>query len=639
VISGFAGVGKTSLAVHWAHSVRERFPDGQLYVNLLGFTPTGSPLTPAEAIRCVLDSYFDADRIPSTEQGRANLYRSVLANRRAFLLLDNARDVDQVRPLLPHGSGCLVLVTSRSRLSALADTSGVALENLELLPKQHAQELLVRRLGPERHATEGEDLGAIADLCSRLPLALSIIAARAAERPSVPLAEFRAELSRGGARLDALDAGGAEANVRAAISWTFRQLGPAEQRLFRLLGLQPGEELATSVEAAAALTGGSITETRRSLGELVRAQMLADLRPGWFTAHDLLREYSVDEARTNLSDEERRAAFERLCAYYLFTANSGALALRPTRETIDLPELPPGVEPRTLLKADALQWFTAEHRNLKALVLSAADDAYGWKIAWSLLNYLDWQGYWDDLKVVESAGLEAARRSGSTLGEALCLRYLGGAHALLREFPEARACLLAAYVLSEQVGDRPVQARILMNLGWAAEEEGSLADAVSFSQRSFALFEDLQNDAGQANALYALGRCMHKNGSVEGARQTLADSLEIFHRIDDAYGEAGANAELGRVHQNLGDPALALEFLERSRAAYAAMGARRDLANVLIYLGDARAALGQEQEASNVWQEALEVLCEINHPDVAEAQARLDACSRGTDSMGASEGE
>lgn len=629
VLGGFAGVGKTALAMYWAHSVRDAFPDGQLYVNLLGFAPTGSPLSSSEAIRCVLDSYFGADRIPATEQGRENLYRSILAERRVLLLLDNARDADHVRPLLPYGSGCFTLITSRNRLAGLTDTSGVVLENLELLSKADAHELLARRLGEERCRVEEHELGAIVDLCSRLPLALSIIAARAAERPAVPLSEFRVELTYGGARLDALDAGGAGANMRAAISWTFSKLDPAEQRLFRLLGLHPGEELAISVAAAAALAGVPVAAARRILGGLVRAQMLADLRPGWFTAHDLLREYSIAEARLNLGDDERAAAIGRLSAYYLFTAYSGAMALRPTREVIDLPTLPDGVRPEALQYDDALQWFSEEHRNLKAVVLSTAFGAweehagYAWRLAWSMVNYLDWQGHWKDLAEIEDAGVAAARRSGNRIGEALCLRYLGGAHTLMREYSAARTCLLAALELSRELGDAAVQARILMNLGWTAEEDGALDEAIDYSRQSLDLFRSKRMDAGQANALYAVGRCMSKSGSFAGALDYLGESLDLFQRIKDPYGEAGAEGDCGRAYQGLGDHSRAVECFEKARAVYGQLGARRDLANVLIRLGDSRIALGEIHESSLVWREALDILSELRHPDVAEVEARL----------------
>jgi len=629
VISGFAGVGKTSLAVHWAHSVRDEFPDGQLYVNLLGFSPAGTPLSSSEAIRCVLDSYFDADRIPTTEQGRENLYRSVLAERRILLLLDNARDADHVRPLLPDGTSCFTLITSRNRLAGLTDMSGVLLENLELLSQDHAHELLAFRLGEERCRVEEHEVAALVDLCSRLPLALSIIAARAVERPSIRLAELRGELTCGGSKLDALDAGGAGANMRAAISWTFGKLGSAEQRLFRLLGLHPGEEFSISVEVAAALAGVSVDETRRILGRLVGAQMLTDLRPGWFTAHDILHEYSIAEAKLNLDEGERAAAFGRLSAYYLFTAHSGAMALRPTREAIDLPVLPDGVHPRALEYDAALQWFSEEHRNLKAVVLSAATGArdeyaaYAWRLAWSMVNYLDWQGHWKDLQEVEDAGVTAARRSGSRVGEALCLRYLGGAHTLLQEYAAARTCLLASLELIRDLGDVPVEARILMNLGWTAEEDGALDEAIDYSRGSLEIFRSMGAEAGQANALYALGRCMRKSGRYEYALASLTESLSLFQRIEDPYGEAGADGDLGRVHQDLGEHSLAVECLEKSRAAYGNLGARRDLANVLIRLGDSRMALGEVQASSRAWQAAFDILSELRHPDAAKAEARL----------------
>ena len=275
VIDGTAGIGKTTLALYFAHQVAERFPDGQLYVNLRGFDPAGPPMTPVEAIRLLLAALaVPVARIPAGLDAQAGLYRSLLAGQRMLVLLDNARDVDQVRPLLPASPGCLVIITSRSQLTSLVAAEGAAPLTLDVLTDAEAQELLSRRLGPERVAGEPSAAGELIQLCARLPLALSIAAARTASQPGLSLAALTADLRDARRRLDALDAGHAAANVRAVFSWSYQQLDAPTARLFRLLGLHAGPDI--SAAAAASMAGLPLDEGRRRLGELTRAHLLAE---------------------------------------------------------------------------------------------------------------------------------------------------------------------------------------------------------------------------------------------------------------------------------------------------------------------------------------------------------------------------
>ncbi|HLN71171.1 MAG TPA: BTAD domain-containing putative transcriptional regulator, partial [Streptosporangiaceae bacterium] len=320
VIDGTAGVGKTSLALHFAHQVAERFPDGQLYVNLRGFDPAGPPMAPVEAIRLFLDALaVPAARIPAGLDAQAGLYRSLLAGQRMLVLLDNARDVDQVRPLLPAGPGCLVIVTSRSQLTSLVAAEGAAPLTLGVLTEAEARELLSRCLGPERVAGEPSAASEVIQLCARLPLALSIAAARTASQPGLSLAALTADLRDARGRLDALDAGHAAANVRAVLSWSYDQLDAPAARLFRLLGLHPGPDI--SAAAAASLAALPLDEGRRRLGELTRAHLLAEHPGGRFWCHDLLRAYAAELTQSADSEAERRAATGRMLDHYLHTAH------------------------------------------------------------------------------------------------------------------------------------------------------------------------------------------------------------------------------------------------------------------------------------------------------------------------------
>jgi DNA-binding SARP family transcriptional activator len=330
VISGTAGVGKTALAVHFARQGADRFPDGQLYANLRGFDPAASPVPSAEALSLFLTALDAApDTIPGSEDARAALYRSLLNGKRLLVLLDNARDASHVRPLLPGSPGCLVIITSRCQLTGLIATEGAHPLVLNVLAEDEARDLLARRLGADRLDREPSAGYELATLCARLPLALAIVAARAAGRPGLALAELAAELRDRHRRLDALEAGDPATDVRAVFSWSYEELSAPCARLFRLLGLHPGPDITPA--AAASLAAIPASQARRLLGELARAHLLTEHVPGRFTFHDLLRAYAAEQARTRHSDTERRAATHRLLDHYLHTAGAASRPASPAR--------------------------------------------------------------------------------------------------------------------------------------------------------------------------------------------------------------------------------------------------------------------------------------------------------------------
>ena len=342
-IGGTAGVGKTALAVHWAHQVADRFPDGQLYVNLRGFDPSA---TPADAVRRFLDALqVPAAKIPPSPEAQQGLYRSLLAGQQMLIVLDNARDAAQVRSLLPGGQGCLVLVTSRSQLSSLVAAEGAYPVTLDVLSPAEARSLLESRLGPERVATQPRAAAELAGLCARLPLALAIAAARAALNPAQPLAALAAELRDAAGRLDALDAGDAAASVRAVFSWSYRQLPQPAARMFRLLGIHPGPDITSP--AAASLAATPHDQARQALAQLTRASLLTEHAPGRYAFHDLLRAYATELATTQDRDTARRAATHRALDHYLYTASPSALVLYPQRDTLTLARPSPGCYPRS----------------------------------------------------------------------------------------------------------------------------------------------------------------------------------------------------------------------------------------------------------------------------------------------------
>jgi DNA-binding SARP family transcriptional activator len=397
VISGTAGVGKTALAVHWAHRVAHRFPDGQLYVNLRGFDPAGAPMAPAEAIRGFLEAFgVPAARIPSGPDARAALYRTIVAGRRLLILLDNAADADQLRPLLPGAPCSLVVITSRDQLRALSVTDGAHPHPLDLMTRDEAREMLGRRIGATRLAAEPAAADDIIDGSYRLPLALAVVAARAATYPRLPLAALAAELRDDRGALQALAGGEAAVDVRAVLSWSYRQLSPDAARLFRLLGLHPGPDLTAA--AVASLVALPPSRTPALLAELIRTNLVGQPVPGRYAFHGLLRTYAWELTEHTETARQRRSAIRRLLDHYTHTADAANRLLGPTCDDAPPGPVEPGVTPEPLSdEAHALAWFMAERRVLFAAVaLAARYDLQGpsRRLASALAAFSAKQGDW-----------------------------------------------------------------------------------------------------------------------------------------------------------------------------------------------------------------------------------------------------
>jgi DNA-binding SARP family transcriptional activator len=375
-VDGTAGVGKTALVVRWAHQVADAFPDGQLYVDLRGFDVTGSPLSPVEAIRGILDAFFvPAQHVPAQAWAQSALYRSLTSGRRMLVLLDNARDSEQVRQLLPGFPGCMVVATSRIQLTDLVAAEGASHLTLDQLTVAEARALLVRRLGAERCAADPAAVTELIHRCARLPLALSIASAQAICQPHLPLSVLAARLRDVRHLLDALSADQQGSDVRAVFCGSYRQLSDPGARMFRLLGVHPGPDIST--RAAASLAGLPLQEARNVLAELTRAHLLAQHRLDRFAFHHLLRSYALDQARTPDGRADRRAALPRVLDHYLHTARAAAALLDPGRDPLTLPDPRAGVVPERLADgAQALNWLEAEHTVLLAVLDLAARSGF-----------------------------------------------------------------------------------------------------------------------------------------------------------------------------------------------------------------------------------------------------------------------
>jgi DNA-binding SARP family transcriptional activator/Tfp pilus assembly protein PilF len=625
-VDGTAGVGKSALAIHFAQQVADRFPDGQLYVNLRGFDPAGPPVTPADAIRGFLDALaVEPQRIPASLGAQCALYRSLLAGKRVLIVLDNAPDTEQVRPLLPGSRSCLVVVTSRNQLTGLVAAEGAHPLTLDLLTAEEARELIIRRLGAERVCAEPDAVDEMIGLCARLPLALSVTAAHAASKPEYRLAALAGELRAAGSRLDALDSGDAATDIRAVLSWSYQQLSASARRMFRLLGLHPGPDI--SAQAAVSLAGIPDAEARRSLRELTRAHLITEDADGRFAFHDLLRAYADEQATSADSGAERRTAIHRMLDHYLHTACAASLRMIPTRHPITLTPAEPGVRPETMTgTAAASAWFEAEHRVLLALISLAAAtgfDTHAWQIPWALGRFLDRRGFWHDWAAMERTALTAARRLGDLPGQASAQHSLGYAYARLGQHDKALTHLRQSERIYDQTGDRVGQVNAHIALGLAFEHQGRPADALGHGRQALALARDAGYRTGEALALNAVGWYLARTGSYQQARTYCEQALELHRELDYRSSEAATLDSLGYIHHHLGDFTWALEAYARALVLRREVGDRWGLAETLGHIGDIRHAMGSPHEARTAWQQAATILDELGDQDPQQIRAKL----------------
>jgi DNA-binding SARP family transcriptional activator/Tfp pilus assembly protein PilF len=630
-IAGTAGVGKTALAVHWAHRIRDRFPDGQLYVNLRGFDPRGNMSQPGDVIRRFLDALdVPAERVPGDLEAQIGLYRSLLADRRMLVVLDNARDPDQVRPLLPGAPGCLTVVTSRNRLTGLIAVDGAHPLALDLLTPDEARHLLAARLGADRIAAEPDAVDELVTLCARLPLALAIAAAHAATEPGLPLAALAGQLRDARAAhatgaLDVLTGDDTATDIRAVFSWSYRALSDAAAQLFRLLGLHPGPDIAEP--AAASLAGVPVTQLRPLLAELTRAHLVSEDALGRYTFHDLLRAYAMELVDGTDGAADRRAALDRMFGHYVRSAHAAAVLIQSHRDPITPVPLPDGAVTVDLADHDrAVDWFAAELPVLMAVVRQAADtgfDTQAWQLAWTLPEYLDRRGQWRDLSATQRIALESARRAGDRAGQAFSHRAIAIVDIRLGNFDTARTHLQHALDLYGELDDRIGQAASHFHLAQLFDHWGDLEQAVVHAGQAYELFKAADHRHGQARALNTVGWYQSQLGDHERALVSCEKSLDLLRELGDHEGEAATWDSVGYVYQQLGDHQRAVDCYLRSISMFREIGDRYYESLGLIHLGDARLALGEPEGAREAWQRAMTILDELDHPEAKQVRAKL----------------
>ena len=618
-IGGTPGVGKTALAVHWAHQVAELFPDGQLYVNLRGFGPSGPPMTAGEAVCGFLESLgISRDRIPAGTDAQAGLYRSMLAGLRMLVVLDNAADEVQVRPLLPGSAGCLAVVTSRRPLPGLAAAEGALQVCLDLMSEREAGELLAARLGAGRVAAEPGAVSELAALCARLPLALAVAAVRAAASPGLALTSLTEQLRDMRGRLDALDAEDPGSSVRAVFSWSYQNLsGPAAQ-MFRLLGTHPGPDI--SLPAAASLAGVPCTEARRILAELTGTHLLTQDARGRFAFHDLLRAYAMEEAQGQEHQAEQLEATHRMLDHYLRTAWSASLLLCPGRDpAFVLGGARPGTEPERIADdGQALAWFEAEHQVLLAVITQAAAagfDAHAWQLPWALADYLSRRGHWQDQTSTQRTALAAARRLGDPAAQARAHHGLGCAQSVSSAGRAGHAHLAQALRLYRELGDQLGQSSIHLSYAMAFDFQRRPEKALEHARQVLTLARATGHAVEEANALSTIGWLYAELGDYPRALAHCRPGLDACRDLGDRNGEAATWDSLGYVQHHLGNYDQAATCYEHALKLSRDLGNRLNQAIILDHFGDAREAAGDTRGAGDSWRQSLAILDDLHHPD------------------------
>jgi tetratricopeptide (TPR) repeat protein len=657
VVVGTAGVGKTALALRWAHRVRRNFPDGQLYINLRGYDP-GAPISAADALGQFLQSFgVMPSALPPEEGARAAMFRSLVADRKMLVILDNASSLAQVRPLLPGVGECVAVVTSRSQLSGLVARDGAQRVRVNTLSPDHAVDLLRQVTSRYRAEDAAEDLGELAQLCARLPLALRIAGERASARPLLPLGELVAELrdeSELWGALSTEDGDESEA-VRTVFAWSYRALSPLASRIFRLLGLYPGQDFGAS--AVAALADVSMAQARRQLDSLAAVHLLEYSGRDRYEFHDLLRAYARDQLRLEETPQSRRQAKARVVQWYLSMARSVA-ELGPSTGYLlpaDPAELPLAGVGRIDDYEAAIHWFEQEWGNLLAVVRTAAElglTGAAWQIPAALQDIYPTRGSSRDMLAAGYLALDAVRQDGDRRGEAIVHEGIANTFRYSWDLSAAVEHYTTASEIFRSMADRRGEARTTNGLGLVCLRERDLNRALSSFDRSLAIARQLEASDLVGVSLLNLGRVWLEIGDLEKAEDLLTqsvvtlhdagerlrsaetfkslaaiyrlrgdfprgydainESLAIAHEFDSAVFEAHALAELSAIELADGDPHQALVSIQRSALLFRQLGLRDHEASAWRLTGQAYDAIEHHEEASSYHRRAADVHRELH---------------------------
>lgn len=608
-IDGAAGIGKTALAIHFAHHTAAAFPDGQLFVNLRGFDPDQPPLEPGRVLAGFLRALgTHPSQVPADPEELAALYRSQLSGRRVLVVLDNAANAEQVRPLLPGTGGCLALVTSRNRLSSLAARDGAQRLTLDVLQPDEAVALIARIAGHERTAADQTATNRLVQLCGGLPLALRITADRAAGRRHQSMSDLVDELTLERDRLDVLAAEEKTTQVRAVFSWSYRALPPEAARAFRMLGLHPGFDISTP--AASALIGAPIPETRQLLNALTSGHLLEETSRDRYQFHDLVRVYAAECARSSETEPDRVAALRDLITWYLHTADAFFRTFNPDHRRVPLGPPPPGCSPGSFTThRQAMDWAKGELANLIPVIRCAAaiSGTVAWKLPVMLLPVFSIQRRAADLVPELDRALLAARQLGDRTAEIWILHCL--AEAYLEADCPVRAAAICRRVraISTENDDFYDQwsAWYLEGISYLWLER--FTDARDNIRQALTAARQAANLRAEGLSLTVLGAVYQHLGSLEIAVGLHQEALAILGRTHSKWQQAYAIQRLASAYRDQGRISDAVDHYYRARAVFREIGDHWAEANTLVELGQTQRADGQAGAAQQSWQLALSI--------------------------------
>lgn len=618
-LDGMAGVGKTTLAVHAAHRLAARYPDAQLFIDLHGHTPSQSPVAPLAALDTLLRALgVPGEEIPTDLDARAARWRAELAARRVLVLLDNAADAAQVRPLLPGTARSLTLITSRRRLIDLETAHTMS---LDVLPEEDAVALFTAvagRFTDDFTDDEDADVLEVVRRCGYLPLAIRIAGARLRSRPAWTVRHL-ADRLRQASPLTELSAG--DRSVAAAFALSYEHLDEARRRMFRLLGVHPGCDI--DAEAAAALAAVSTAEAGRLLEDLVDDHLLQEPAAGRYQLHDLVRLH----ARAVASPRESPGALRRVIDFYLHTAYRGSRLLDQQHPPIDIGTPAAGCVPAPLDgDAAAMAWFDANQHNVLAARAGAEDagwDTAVWQLAWTMDNFHYRRGGMHDNIASWQAGLAAAERLGDLDAQARAHRRLGLVYAPLGEQAQETALhhLERSLTLTEKIGDRLGQAGVHFVLGLAWTHRDDYQRVLTHMTSARSLYRDVGDAKWERRALSMIGVCHTHLGHHDEARDHCQSALDLCRRDDDVYGQADSLENLGTIAAATGQYDEALVLYEQALAIWHDLDNTYRQAGTLTGMGDAHHALGAVAEARLAWEHAAALYRDQN---LQTAAAKVD---------------
>ncbi|MFC0626022.1 AfsR/SARP family transcriptional regulator [Kribbella deserti] len=623
-ISGPAGVGKTTLALHWAHWVAARFPDGQLFANLHGYDRQGRGRDPYDVMAGFLEALgIPPARIPAERDTRAGLYRSVMAGKEILIVLDNAHDAEQVLPLLPGAAEGMVMVTSRDRLIPVMVAVDARSLVLEPLNEQDSRALLSARLGEARLTADPRAGETMVSLCGGLPLALAIVAARAATENRSSLTALAHELVERPSLLDALTVGDRRTDVRSVLSWSYQSLDRSSGDLFRRLGAHPAGDF--SARTAASANGKPLSQTEEALSELTRRHLILQDLKGRYRFHDLVRSYAME--LLDQRAEDRARTIRRVIDHYLRSAFEATLLHTPQRHPIIVVESAEGVSPyHPASLGEALSWFSAERTALVSCVELALQHGFlehCWQLAWCTTTFLDWVGAWRELAIVHRMAFKAAETLGDEAARAHAVRGLAFACRANGQYDEAAHHLDDAIEVFARLGDLKNEARLHLNYANLHDRRSDPSAALEEALEGLRLYRRADDVVGEAHALNAVGWSRLRLGDPELALQHCEAALRILRQDGHPDGQAVTLDSIGYIHHLAGAAPRAITYFRQAIEMHRALGDRFNQADSLDHLGDAHWEVGDAAAATEAWVAALAILDELKHPAAERIRAKL----------------